>query len=228
MVFDTVTDHRDLLALPLPVSDLGCLLTGQHLGDDRVDSQLPGDPLGGGLIVPAEHDHRLAHRPQPGRPVEPTSWRRCISAPNSTSSSIISLRFPTATRGPATVATAPRPEMPLRPSPPFRGPRSSPAAPPARRRRCRSSPVVKRTLMIRAQCVVGSDSGWNGGMERSAIADSPPARSGRCTTWPWPTNIGNRSAAGRNNRSHSTIARASLVRPRAVRQALAWTVRTSR
>jgi hypothetical protein len=35
----------------------GCLVTGQHFGDDGVDAELVGDPRGGGLVVSAEHDH---------------------------------------------------------------------------------------------------------------------------------------------------------------------------
>ena len=35
---------------------LAALSAGQHLGDDGVDAQLVGDPLGGGLVVPGEHD----------------------------------------------------------------------------------------------------------------------------------------------------------------------------
>jgi hypothetical protein len=43
------------VALLLELGDPGRLVARQDLGDDLVDAELVGDPLGGGLVVAGQH-----------------------------------------------------------------------------------------------------------------------------------------------------------------------------
>ena len=54
-VVHAVTRHGHPSGL-LQLGDLGGLVCGQDLGDDVVDAELGGDPLGGGAVVPGQHD----------------------------------------------------------------------------------------------------------------------------------------------------------------------------
>ncbi len=56
-IVDAVAHHADPLSLRLQLLDLGCLVTGQHVGQHDVDADLAGDALRRRPVVAGQHGH---------------------------------------------------------------------------------------------------------------------------------------------------------------------------